>query len=65
MLYLANDQHCKQITVSLRDEVGHVLCRGQLSTQPESRSKKKIDRRDADCIGSPFRMRSPRRPGTG
>jgi transposase len=35
MLYLANDQHHKQITVSLRDEGGQVLCRRQVSTQPE------------------------------
>jgi transposase len=35
MLYLANDQHHKQITVSLRDEAGSVLVRRQVSTQPE------------------------------
>lgn len=35
MLYLANDQHHKQITVSLRDEAGKVLVRRQVSTAPE------------------------------
>ena len=35
MLYLANDQHHKQITVSLRDEAGKVLVRRQVSTTPE------------------------------
>lgn len=35
MLYLANDQHHRQITVSLRDEQGQVLCRRQVSTRPE------------------------------
>jgi transposase len=35
MLYLANDQHHKQITVSLRDEAGQVLVRRQVSTRPD------------------------------
>lgn len=35
MLYLACDQHHKQITVSLRDEGGDVLMRRQVSTRPE------------------------------
>ena len=35
MLYLANDQHHKQITVSLRDEDGNVVLRRQVSTRPE------------------------------
>jgi transposase len=35
LLYLANDQHHKQITVSLRDEEGNVLIRRQVSTRPE------------------------------
>ena len=35
MLYLANDQHHKQITVSLRDEDGRVLIRRQVSTRLE------------------------------
>jgi transposase len=35
MLYLAIDQHAKQLTVSLRDEEGNVLLRRQVSTQPK------------------------------
>jgi transposase len=34
MLYLAIDQHAKQLTVNLRDEQGTVLLRRQVSTQP-------------------------------
>lgn len=101
MLYLAIDQHRKQLTVNLRDEQGDVLLRRQVSTrwervraffaelrqrsdleggfvaileicgfndwllamlqeygcretvvvQPEKRSKKKTDRRDANALG--------------
>src|SRR5262249_35627313 len=35
MLYLAIDQHGKQLTVNLRDEQGNVLLRRQVSTEPE------------------------------
>ena len=35
MLYLAIDQHSKQLTVNLRDEEGEVVLRRQVSTQPE------------------------------
>jgi transposase len=101
MLYLAIDQHRKQLTVNLRNEQGDVLLKRQVSTewprvrnflqevqnlslpaegfvtivevcgfnpwllkllsqygcretvliQPEKRSKKKTDRRDADALG--------------
>jgi transposase len=34
MLYLAIDQHRKQLTVNLRDENGEVVLRRQVSTQP-------------------------------
>ena len=34
MLYLAIDQHAKQLTVSLRDEAGQVRLRHQVSTPP-------------------------------
>ena len=101
MLYLAIDQHCKQLTVNLRNEQGDVLLKRQVSTewprvrsfleevrnmsvreggfiailevcgfndwllkllgeygcretiviQPEKRSKKKTDRRDANALG--------------
>lgn len=39
MLYLAIDQHSKQLTVNLRDESGTVLERRQVSTQPEGAEK--------------------------
>ena len=32
MLYLAIDQHSKQLTVNLRDEQGQILVRRQVST---------------------------------
>jgi len=101
MLYLAIDQHRKQLTVNLRDEAGDVILKRQVSTewarvreflaevrdrsvpeggfvaivevcgfndwllkllaeygcretiviQPEKRSKKKTDRRDANALG--------------
>ena len=101
MLYLANDQHRKQLTVNLRNEAGDVILKRQVSTewarvraflaevrersvreggfvaivevcgfndwfvtllaeygcretmviQPEKRSKKKTDRRDANALG--------------
>lgn len=98
MLYLAIDQHSKQLTVNLRDEAGEVRLRRQVSTkhqgmeefgqqlaaygepyvaivevcgfndwllewlpqhgcqevvlvQPDQRSKKKTDRRDANSLG--------------
>ena len=101
MLYLAIDQHRKQLTVNLRNEQGDVILRRQVSTewvrvraffedlrkasapeggfvailevcgfndwllkllaeygcretvviQPEKRSKKKTDRRDANALG--------------
>jgi len=98
MLYLAIDQHRKQLTVNLRNEAGDVLLRRQVSTewarvrrfleevrtgsvpeggfvevcgfndwllkllveygcretiviQPEKRSRKKTDRRDANALG--------------
>ncbi len=101
MLYLAIDQHRKQLTVNIRNEEGDVLVRRQVSTewervraffedlrvraepeggfvtileicgfndwllemleeygcletvviQPEKRSNKKTDRRDADALG--------------
>ena len=35
MLYLGNDQHSKQITISLRNEDGKVIERRQVSTRPE------------------------------
>ena len=35
MLYLAIDQHAKQITVVVRNEAGDTLLRRQVSTQPE------------------------------
>src|SRR5881394_1359016 len=35
MLYVAVDQHSKQLTVSLRDESGDVLLRRQVSTEWE------------------------------
>jgi transposase len=35
MLYLAIDQHAKQLTVNLRNESGAVMRRCQVSTQPE------------------------------
>ena len=35
MLYLGIDQHCKQLTISLRDEEGTVIERRQVSTRPE------------------------------
>ena len=35
MLYLGIDQHAKQLTVSLRDEVGDIRLRRQVSTQPQ------------------------------
>ena len=35
MLYLAIDQHAKQLTVNLRDEAGTVLLRQQVSTKPD------------------------------
>jgi|GEM_PF-2835203 len=31
MLYLANDQHRKQLTVNLRNEAGHVILKRQVS----------------------------------
>jgi transposase len=34
MLYLAIDQHARQLTVNLRDEEGTILMRRQVSTQP-------------------------------
>ena len=36
MLYLAIDQHSKQLTVNLRNEAGDVLIRRQVSTRGES-----------------------------
>lgn len=33
MLYLAIDQHCKQLTVNLRNEQGDVLLKRQVSTE--------------------------------
>ena len=36
MLYLAIDQHAKQLTVSLRDEAGQVRLRRQLARAGES-----------------------------
>jgi transposase len=98
MLYLAIDQHSKQLTVNLRDEAGDIRLRRQVSTkrtgmeefgqqlaaygepyiaivevcgfndwllewlpqhgcqeivlvQPDQRSKKKTDRRDANALG--------------
>ena len=35
MLYLAIDQHAKQITVCVRNEVGDTVLRRQVSTRPE------------------------------
>lgn len=35
MLYLGCDQHRKQITISLRDDAGHVIQRRQVSTRPD------------------------------
>jgi len=35
MLYLAIDQHAKQLTVNLRDDAGHVLLQRQVSTRWE------------------------------
>jgi transposase len=35
MLYLAIDQHAKQLTVNLRDEEGHVILKRQISTRWE------------------------------
>jgi transposase len=35
MLYLAIDQHAKQLTVNARNELGTVILRRQVSTQPE------------------------------
>lgn len=35
MLYLAIDQHSKQLTINLRNEGGDVLLKRQVSTQPE------------------------------
>jgi transposase len=35
MLYLAIDQHARQITISLRDESGDVVLARQVSTRPE------------------------------
>ena len=35
MLYLAIDQHARHLTISVRDESGDVVCRRQVSTQPE------------------------------
>lgn len=35
MLYLGIDQHCKQLTISLRNEQGTVIQRRQVSTKPE------------------------------
>jgi transposase len=35
MLYLAIDQHAKQLTVNARNELGTVVLRRQVSTQPE------------------------------
>jgi hypothetical protein len=35
MLYLAIDQHRKQLTVNLRDEAGQILLRRQVSTRWE------------------------------
>jgi transposase len=35
MLYLAIDQHAKQLTVNLRDESGAILLRQQVSTKPD------------------------------
>ena len=35
MLYLAIDQHAKQITVVVRNEAGDTVLRRQVSTRPE------------------------------
>ena len=35
MLYLAIDQHAKQITVCVRNEDGETVLRRQVSTRPE------------------------------
>ena len=35
MSYLGIDQHARQITISLRDEIGDVVQARQVSTQPE------------------------------
>lgn len=35
MLYLAIDQHAKQLTVCVRDEEGGTVLRRQVSTRPE------------------------------
>jgi hypothetical protein len=35
MLYLAIDQHAKQITVCVRNEEGDTVLRRQVSTRPE------------------------------
>ncbi len=35
MLYIAVDQHAKQLTVSVRDEAGDVVLRRQVSTEWE------------------------------
>ena len=36
MLYLAIDQHAKQITVCVRNEEGGTVLRRQVSTRPET-----------------------------
>ena len=36
MLYLAIDQHAKQITVCVRNEEGDTVLRRQVSTRPEN-----------------------------
>ena len=35
MFYLGIDLHSKQLTVSLREETGHVVQRRQVSTEPD------------------------------
>ncbi len=35
MLYLAIDQHTKQITVCVRNDLGETVLRRQVSTRPE------------------------------
>ena len=35
MLYLAIDQHAKQLTVCVRNETGDTVIRRQVSTRPE------------------------------
>ena len=42
MFYLGTDQHCRQLTVNLRNQQGETILKRPVVIQPEKRSQSKI-----------------------